>query len=136
MIKFFYSEEFLGAVWPFQILLIGTLAFSGWRILSYDIYARGKPMINTWITGFSAVLNTVLNIIYIPKFGIAGAAWATTISYSAMLAVTIYFYGKMSGNRALDIFLIKKSDFVFYKKFFGHAGNLIKKYSLTFGNRK
>lgn len=127
VIKLFYSDKFLESVQPFQILLIGTIAFSGWRILAYDIYARGKPMLNTWITGFSAVLNIILNIIYIPKFGIAGAAWATTISFSAMLIITIFFYDKMSGNKVLDVVLIKKSDFIFYKRFIFYLKNIIGK---------
>ena len=127
VIKLFYSDKFLESVRPFQILLIGTLAFSGWRILAYDIYAREKPMLNTWITGFSTVLNIILNIIYIPKFGIAGAAWTTTISYSVMLIITIFFYGKMSGNKAMDIIFIKKSDFIFYKKFIFYLKDIIRK---------
>lgn len=127
IVKLFYSEKFLESVQPFRILLIGTLAFGGWRILAYDIYARGKPMLNTWITGFSVVLNVILNIIYIPKFGITGAAWATTISYSLMLIITIFFYGKISENKILDVILVKKSDFILYKRFIFYLKNIIGK---------
>ncbi len=36
------------------------------------------------VTGFAAVINILLNIWLIPKFGFMGAAWATLISYIAL----------------------------------------------------
>jgi Na+-driven multidrug efflux pump len=56
-----------------------------------------------------------LNILWIPKWGIQGAAWATVISYLSMFIITIFVYGKMSGNKIKDIILFQKSDFEFYK---------------------
>jgi Na+-driven multidrug efflux pump len=100
---------------PFQILLIGLITISGWKILANDLYGRGKPMLNTNITITSVILNIILNIILIPKSGIAGAAWATSISYSFAFVAIVVAYSKISGNRIIDIIFIKKSDFKFYR---------------------
>jgi len=117
IILILYSERFLEAVTPFQVLLIGAISLSGARIISNDLAGRGKPLLSTYTGIFSVIFNIILNIIWIPKFGIMGAAWASAISYtSAFLFVTIV-YSKISGNRIRDIIFIKKSDFRFYKNF-------------------
>lgn len=123
VIVFFYSEKFLDSVQIFQILLIGTLFISGWRILANDIIARGKPMVNTYITGFSLALNIILNIVLIPLWGITGAAWTTTISYLAMFIITVFVYGKISGNTLKEIIIFQRSDLKFYKNIFLHLKN-------------
>lgn len=115
IITLFYSEKFLDSIHPFQILLIGTFFIAGWKILASDIAARGKPMLNTYIVGFSVILNIILNILWIPKLGITGAAWATTISYFSLLIITIFIYTKISGNKIKEIIFPQKSDILFYK---------------------
>lgn len=115
IIVFLYSEKFLASILPFQILLIGATTISGCRILAYDLYGRGRPMLSTYTNLASVVLNIILNILWIPKFGIAGAAWATSISYTVALLMNLFFYSKISGNKIKDIIFIKKSDFRFYQ---------------------
>lgn len=111
----FYSNEFLGSVLPLQILLVGTPLIAGWQVLSNDIGGRGKPMINTYISGFSIILNIALNIFLIPKWGIAGAALATVFSYSFLFLITIFVYAKISHNKIRDIILPDRADIIFYK---------------------
>lgn len=115
LIVLFYSKDFLESIQPFRILLIGTIAIGGRMILANDLIARGKPMLNTYIAGISVLLNIVLNILWIPKWGIAGAAWATAVSYSVMFIITVFVYNRISGNKIKDIILPKKSDLIFYK---------------------
>jgi O-antigen/teichoic acid export membrane protein len=115
LIFLFYSEKFSASVLPFQILLIGVVAMSGWRILSNDLYGRGKPELNIYISLVSIVLNIILNILWIPKFGIAGAAWATSASYTFAFAVVAIVYSKISGNEMWSIILPQKADFLFYR---------------------
>ncbi|MFA6190590.1 MAG: flippase [Candidatus Staskawiczbacteria bacterium] len=118
LITFLYSDNFSGAIMPFRILLVGILSISGFGILASDLAARGKPMINTYAIGVSAILNIILNLFWIPKWGINGAALATTVSYTVMFLVTIAIYIKVSGNKTRDIILIKKEDLITYKNLF------------------
>lgn len=115
IILLFYSKSFLESVFPFQILLIGSVAIAGTRILTNDLAGRGKPMVNTYVAILSLVLNVILNIIWIPKFGIVGCAWASTISYSFMFILKTFIYSKLSGNKIKDIIIPKKSDLKYYK---------------------
>jgi len=115
LIVLFYSERFSASVLPFQILLIGAVTMSGWRVLANDLYGRGKPQLNIYISAMSVVLNIVLNVLWIPKFGIAGAAWATSASYTFAFVVIMIVYAKISGNNIRHVILPQKSDFYFYK---------------------
>jgi O-antigen/teichoic acid export membrane protein len=118
LITFFYSKQYLESIVPFQILLLGIIPVSLSQILKYDFSGRGKPILNTYLNGASLVLNITLNIIFIPKFKVVGAAMATAISYTfaSFLAILIYKY--VSGNRIRDIIFIKKSDLKYYLNFF------------------
>lgn len=118
LIILLYSNAYLQSIHPFQILLIGVVGISGRKILENDLKGRGKPMLNTYVVGISVVLSTILNILWIPKFGILGAAWATSISYTMVLLITLIIYSKVSSNRLIDIILIKKSDLKLYYNIF------------------
>lgn len=60
LIVLFYSEKFSASVLPFQILLIGAVTMSGWRVLGNDLYGRGKPESNIYVSLTSVVLNVIL----------------------------------------------------------------------------
>lgn len=117
LIILLYSKEFSDAVFPFQIMLIGAVMIGGWRILAYDLYGRGKPILNSYITGISVVVNIILNIILVPKFNIVGAAWAITASHITAFILIVVIYSRISNNNIGDIVFVKKSDFRFYKNF-------------------
>jgi len=59
----------------------------------------------------------ILNVLWIPKFGISGAAWATSISYTFAFIMTTIVYSKVSGNSATEIIFIQKSDIALYRNF-------------------
>ena len=61
----------------------------------------------------------ILNILWIPKFGIAGAAWATSISYTFAFVVISIVYSKISGNNIWKSILLQRSDFHLYKNLIG-----------------
>ena len=110
-----FSKSFIQSIVPFKILLIGIIALGGAGILANDLYGRGKPLINTYVNLISVFLNITLNVIFIPKWGIIGAAWATSISYSVTLLVILIIYSKISKNKIKDIIFLKNSDLRLYR---------------------
>ncbi|MCC7551070.1 MAG: flippase [Methanobacterium sp.] len=117
LIGFLYSESYLPSVEPMKILLIGVVAISAERILMSDIIARGKPIISTYLTAITVVLNIGLNVLLIPWIGILGVAWASSIAYSINLILTLAVYCRISGNSGWDVIIIKKEDIKLYKNF-------------------
>ena len=114
LILLLYSINYYESIQPLQILLIGVVAVSLERILTADIIARGKPMITNYILFVTVMSNLILNIILIRYIGIQGAAWASSISYTANLYMTLYTYCKISGNSVRNVVLVKKSDIYLY----------------------
>jgi len=85
-----YAHEYMVIVLPGMFLL--TMAFN----LASLIRASGYPTKSMIILGSGAVLNIALDALFIFKFkmGIAGAAWATTISMAFATFLTIIHFLK------------------------------------------
>ena len=97
LIGVLFGTEYLGAVPSFIILVWGMVFFI---IGSINYSALGaidntKPVAK--ITLMAAGLNIILNILFIPKFGINGAAIATTISY-----FLIFFLSEIKIRRLIN----------------------------------
>jgi len=131
LIVLLYSKQYLNSIVPFRILLIGAITLAGSKIIANDLAGRGKPMINTYVGIISTSLNIILNFLWIPKFGIIGSAWATSVSYSVTLLIKIIVYSRISGNRIVDIIFIKKSDLKYYKNFLTSLKNRVKSGTLV-----
>ena len=117
-ITILYSGKFIGSILPFQILLLGTITLTGDKMISSYFSGQGilKPKI---ITNFiSLILNVILNLFLIPRFGIKGAAISTAITYNLLFLMDLMIFTKISNNKILDVVLIKKSDFRYYKNAF------------------
>jgi len=112
-----YSSSFLPSIRPLQILLPGIVAMSVDRVLSNDLAGRGKPLLNTYMGLITVTTNISLNIIWIPKYGIEGAALASMIAYSIELIGTLLIYWHFSGNSPFITMIPQKSDLKIYKKY-------------------
>lgn len=105
-----YSSAYIKAVGAAQALLVGIVAIAGLKPLANDLSGRGKPILNSLVGLVTLITNLVLNLLMIPRAGIAGAAWASTISYSVSLVLTVFIYCRVSGNAWHDVILPKRSD--------------------------
>ncbi len=90
IINFFFGQEYLSAQSALKILAVGGF-FSSFTLLFSDlIYIVGKSKIVLINTILTLMLNIILNVILIKKYGIDGAAWATTIVW-VILCVFLLF---------------------------------------------
>ena len=48
--------------------------------------------------GVGPKVNIALNVVLIPRYNFADAAWASSISYSFILIVRLFLYCRFSGN--------------------------------------
>lgn len=81
LITSLFGEVYEVGAFPLQILLIGVLFYIVASVNNHIIAGIGQPKTVTKIILSSAVVNTVLNLILIPSYGMVGAAFATTVSY-------------------------------------------------------
>jgi O-antigen/teichoic acid export membrane protein len=88
------------AAWPvFWVLIPGTLCLALDDVLSSHLLGHKKPHWNTRGSAVMLLLNIVLNFLWIPKYGIVGAAWATTLSYILGFIIAGYLVCRLSRIR-------------------------------------
>ncbi|GAW94016.1 flippase [Calderihabitans maritimus] len=121
-----YSQAFLPAVRPLQALLVGIIALGVARILANDIAGRGLPIFNMYVDVIGLITNVALNVLWIPKYGITGAAWASTVSYTVALFVRLLVYCRLSNNSLKDVLIPKRSDWVLYWQMGAEVGHWIR----------
>lgn len=114
IIALFFGSAFLPALKPFWILLPGVVALSIDMVLGNEITGRGKPLIGTIVAGVSLIVNIPMNIILIPRMGIAGAALASTVAYVVDAIVVTIIFLKMSKNSWVDTLVLKRDDLSIY----------------------
>jgi O-antigen/teichoic acid export membrane protein len=85
----YYGDAFVVASTPLVILLPGTIAFAAARPLKAIAQGSGRVAILLVAIGAAAGLNLGLNALLIPRFGMIGAAVATSIGYASMLVFTL-----------------------------------------------
>jgi len=91
LIIFLFTEEFLPAYIPLLILLIGYTIYAFTISVGGALSSIGKVNIAFRIDALCALINIILNILLIPKFGIVGAASATSISLIITVAMVLAF---------------------------------------------
>jgi O-antigen/teichoic acid export membrane protein len=109
-----YSEAFLPAADTLRALLIGITTLNAGRVLSNDIAGRGFPGLNIYIGLAAVTTNVVLNLLWIPRYGIVGAAWASTASYTVSFLGALFFYCQLSGNQWTKVVLPQSGDWALY----------------------
>lgn len=80
-----YGPAFLGSVAPFLVYLWAGIFVSLDNVTHWYLLAEKKRRSIFLITATAAILNTVLNLLFIPHYGLVGAAWATLISYAVLV---------------------------------------------------
>jgi O-antigen/teichoic acid export membrane protein len=80
------------------LIIFGRVFYGALNLFAAGLYLSKKT--RTLMSGvvICAVLNLALNLILVPRIGIAGAAWATVIS-SILLAIGF----QLAGRRTLDV---------------------------------
>jgi O-antigen/teichoic acid export membrane protein len=115
LIKFFYGEAFLPAVFPMWILLPGIASLSITKTLKHYFDGTGRPLIATYSAIVTLFVCVILNFLLIPRMGILGAALATTISYIVYATIILIVFLKLTGNKFKETVIIKKDDFAVYR---------------------
>ena len=126
LLLLFYGTAFLPALKAFRILLPGIVALSIAKILSGDFSGRDKRIFHTVATAAGFVVNLALCLLWIPRHGIEGAAWASTVAYSLQSLLALFFFTRLSGNGFAESLLLRGEDVRLYRaallERFGRSG--------------
>jgi len=113
-----FGLDFLPSVIPLILLLPGIIAFGVGGVLAADLGGRGKPQFAVYSSLGCLIIDTILNFILIPRWGVSGASIASSISYSVDTLMMLIAFLKVSKKSLVEVLLIKKEDFKDYIQIF------------------
>ena len=111
-----FGHEFDDSAEVLKVLLPGIILFSVDRILSNDLAGRGKPEVNMYTSIFTVVSNLVMNLLLVPKYGLFGAAFSTSLTYGLSTFVKVFLFKKNTGVPFHRILIIQGEDLQLYKQ--------------------
>lgn len=94
ILRYFYGEQFSVGYTVLLILSIGQLIKAGMGLVGILLQMTGQHKVYMKINIFWGILNVILNIILVPRFGMIGAAIATTFCLSMIDIVGVFMIYK------------------------------------------
>ena len=92
-----FGPEFSGAVTPMRILLLGEMGIALYYIDGSSLFGLGRIADVALASAAGLVVVTAGDLVLLPTWGIAGAAWASVPAYTAMGVIT---YGYLRRHAA------------------------------------
>jgi O-antigen/teichoic acid export membrane protein len=106
VIEILYSGKFSGAIIPFSILVFGISFSVVLSVLSTVVLGSGSPRVVMIFSLILLPLDIALNLFLIPRYGLVGAASATTLTFlSGCLMVGLYIYARFKTFMNVSSFL-------------------------------
>ena len=106
-----YGEEFKHSVAPGLILMAGVSANCFFAPLAGYITARADfPSSYMAATSAGFISNLVLNLLLIPRYGIAGAAFSTAFAYTLTAIIVLRMFARMTQRTVRSVILPNVSD--------------------------
>jgi O-antigen/teichoic acid export membrane protein len=98
-IRFFYGRQFSQSARPFLLLLPGVCGMAAASIQSAYLAGVGRAGANAAVAAIGLGLNIALNLLLIPRYGISGAAIASSLAYCTQAWLLILAVSRMMEAR-------------------------------------
>jgi len=86
-----FGSSYAPSATVLMIILPGVVAYTPIAVVTWYFNAHvNKPIVNLVIAGFSAIVNAALTVVWAPRYGLVGVAWATTTAYLAASLFSIF----------------------------------------------
>jgi len=121
LVQTIFTARMLPAVTPLWLLLPGTVALSFGKVASSYFSGIGKPIYGAYVAPINLVITVLLDLVLIPRFGIEGAAAASSIIYTIGSAVALAIFCRESGNSVWRSLVVQPEDFRLYTKLISDA---------------
>jgi O-antigen/teichoic acid export membrane protein len=113
LIPVVYGKAFVASVAVLQMLLPGILAYSLEASLGFFIMVKLKqPMVNLVLQISSTVVCATLTLFLLPRYGLVGAAFATSVTYTVVTIVSAVYFLRAVGLPASQLLFVRREDIV------------------------
>ena len=125
LIEIFYGTKYLQSFYAMLLILPGIVGMSIYKILARNFSSRNRQQISIFAGAISLIMNIVLNFLWIPRYGIEGAAFASTVSY-CLAGMILLMKTKSESGLPLGKFLLIETQDI------GAYGELVSKFCKRF----
>jgi O-antigen/teichoic acid export membrane protein len=127
LIQFIYGTEYIHSVNAMLLILPGVVIMCIYKVLTRNFSSRNRQQVAIMAAAMSLIVNIGLNLILIPRYGIEGAAIASTVSYFLAGAILVFAVNRESDISVSKMLFINRTDMM---SFLGIASRLVnrKKY--------
>jgi O-antigen/teichoic acid export membrane protein len=80
LILILFGSFYEASIDVLAVLLIGLPFLAITTTVAHGLFAKGKEKMSALATGTALLANILLNLLWIPDFGMVGAAWATAVA--------------------------------------------------------
>lgn len=98
IIPLIVGSQYIPSVGLFQFFIWIIVFMFPVVLFDYILFAYNKQWLNFWFTSACAVLNVVLNLILIPRYGMFGAAAASIVAQFSNFAISWYLSSRVMNN--------------------------------------
>lgn len=110
LVRFVYGSEFADAGVALRLIIPGVVAYSVVAVLSRYLSGRGRPGLGTLILLFGLAANVAANLVLVPRYGILGAAIASSLSYGLTALIMLTVFVRVSGRGVVETLIVRPSD--------------------------
>lgn len=105
-----YGKEYSESYKVTLILSLGTFSMIFYKMFGVILLAEGKRYVYFFNLLVSVILNVILNLMLIPKFGMYGAAISTVFSYNVCGILFLSYFIKSKGVLLKEVFFLSESN--------------------------
>ena len=117
MVELLYGPAFLPAVTPLRILVLGMVPWSAASIISsYFTLASRRPQVALCTASVSAALCAGIAFVLVQRFGIVGAAIATTLTYAGGVLFMSAYFSRQTRIKLWRVLFVQPEDLRGYRK--------------------
>ncbi|MBV8117431.1 MAG: polysaccharide biosynthesis C-terminal domain-containing protein [Candidatus Eremiobacteraeota bacterium] len=115
VVHLLYGAAFLPMVPALRILLVGVFALSlGSPMSNFFTIRLGKPEVPLVLASASAAICIATSIVLVPRIGLVGAAFGSTLAYVLGQGAAIVYFSMISGISAGRVLVPRVSDIETY----------------------
>lgn len=112
VVPLLFGRPYAASVIPLLLLLPGVWCMAVQNLFSNDLFSRDYPWILPGIWGGAVGVNVVLNLIWLPRFGVPGASVASLVTYALVLIMIGSYWRRRFPEVSLrELVLLSRADF-------------------------
>jgi O-antigen/teichoic acid export membrane protein len=116
LIGVLYGHRYAPAILPLRLMLPAVVMISLYLILTRNFTSRNRQQVNIIAAVGALAINVTLNLFLIPRYGIAGAAISTTVSYSTAALILLGVFLRESGSSLARTLVVRWDDLLAYQR--------------------